>query len=754
MFACDGKVNQMDYTNTCPTMPRTPPPTPATVADTLPTLLLALCYGAYYFLLELFFFREITLSRNSLWLIYLMGWSLVPPLAALSAFAMRGLGGWLRRPGAFYPLLLTCNGVLLAAGILGLHAQRDSLYIIAAVIPLANLLAVVAAVMVSGGRTGNSSTRRHAACIVFCALPLLCGVGLAPFFGISLPAYPVLAAAALLSSLFLFLRAAPAAIPLSKTSVLLDAIVGILIVLVVFDAQLHYDALHYNYYLGPTNDLIAGRSLLVDINCQYGVLPIYFLALIFRTGVLPLSYQGLSCLLSILWIVQYGVLYALLRYTIRSRTVAAAALAIIILVNYFSTMDYAVFFPSVSPLRFGPACLLLAAAMRNSHRHAGGKCPALVQYMIVGIASVWSLETFFYVLMAYLGVVLFESASGTETFSKFAAAAGERIARAAAAVALAQALLTVDILARAGTWPHWSHYWEYLGLFGSEGATGGYGFWPFDPLGAWIAPVMLCFASLMALVFSPRPARARAAELTIVAGMTTLGIAQFTYFIMRPHPNNLNHIIVPSIFLAAYWLTRVVGSSMPRGFKFSCMFCASAAAILVIAFKGHTVVEKADSTALYALIQSAGQRARGDPTALGSAYTLLISRSPSNPRVAETLALMERYTPGRGRVAIFITPDLATETLFLAARSHVYPMSNPTQDFLEGQAHQAITRVLSFTPPLRDGDFLFVEKDTRELNPLQNKLLARLNRRFFFESVTTTPHGIDAVRLHSRDTRR
>jgi len=212
---------------------------------------------------------------------------------------------------------------------------------------------------------------------------------------------------------------------------------------------------------------------------------------------------------------------------------------------------------------------------------------------------------------------------------------------------------------------------------------------------------------------------------------------------------NLYHICLPALFVAAYWLVQIPKLDLPCVFRLSFTYCCYFAIIVLFITGVPHVIQKADNTALYSIAQGGIQLIRGKPLLLQQQFDSLRLRSPSESRVSEAMYLIEKYAPHRQRVALFIDPDLTTETLMLSGKTNVFPLSNPTQDFLEGNARMAIERILHFKHPLTEGDFVFIANDWGELNELQQKLLQRLGREFKPENVETTAHGIVAVRLLS-----
>lgn len=507
----------------------------------------------------------------------------------------------------------------------------------------------------------------------------------------------------------------------------IDGLVVLAIVLVVINPDFSFEIMHYNFYLGPVNDLLHGRSMLVDINCQYGVLVIYFLALVFKTGVLPFSYQGLAALIGILQVAQFSLVYLLLRRLLNTLLFAVLVLGLILLVSFFSQLEMAAF-PSIGPLRFGLVFLLLCLPVLRSWRPQLEQPGRIAAHAVVGVASAWSVEVFVYVLATHLGILLWAGSpdAGVGGLLKGLARELKWTLLAIGAVHLA---LAIDILSRSGEWPHWDRYLGYLALY----SVGEFGTLPISPWTPWALIMGVYLASAVLLIYfwfrpSPRP---HLPELRVVAGLTVFGLAQFTYYLGRSHPNNLFHICIPSLVLAAYWLCALVRSreTLPARFWRPAAYAFYGLGMHLFVLGVPFLIDQWDHTAAQALVS-------------GRAVELWSSK-PTDPQVAEALALIAKYAPGQGRIPLFITPNFTTETLILSDKVNLFPMSNPQQDALLAPASE---RALNFDHGLRAGDLFFMSRDPKELQSLQRQIIKKLSRAFTFLQEDTT-RSIVVVRL-------
>lgn len=513
-----------------------------------------------------------------------------------------------------------------------------------------------------------------------------------------------------------------------RTARAIDGLVVVAIALVVINPEFSFEITHYNYYLGPVNDLLHGRSLLVDINCQYGVLVIYFLALVFKTGLLPFTYKGLAALIGILQVAQYSLVYLLLRRLLKAQLFAALVLGLILLVSYFSQLEMAAL-PSIGPLRFGLAFLLLSLPVLRSWRPRLEQPGRVAAHALVGVASAWSVEVFVYVLATHLGMRIWAQLPAAGLVDMLRKLARD-LRWTLVAVGAVHLLLALDVLSRSGQWPHWDRYLDYLALY----SVGEFGTLPIDPWTPWALIIAVYFVSVLLLVYlgflhAPRP---HLPELGVVAGLTVFGLAQFTYYLGRSHPNNLYHVCVPSLVLAAYWLCALVRSreGLPARFWRPAAYAFYCLGMLLFVLGVPFLMDQWDRTAARAL--------------LSDRPVELWANKPTDQQVEEALALIAKYLPAQERIPLFIVPNLTTEALMLSGKVNLFPMSNPEQDELLASARE---RALNFDHGLRAGDLFFMSRDQKELRSLQRQLIKKLNRDFTFLQEDTT-RSIVVVRLH------
>ncbi len=138
---------------------------------------------------------------------------------------------------------------------------------------------------------------------------------------------------------------------------LLYGIVLAVLAWTVLDPRFPYNKYHFGFYLGPLADLLNGKSLLNNINAQYGVMVFYFLKIFFAW--MPLGYRSFSLVNMTLTVLQYFVFFITCRLLFKGWALPLLALSSLLLINHFAYVEVnPFFFPSTGPLRFGFLYLL------------------------------------------------------------------------------------------------------------------------------------------------------------------------------------------------------------------------------------------------------------------------------------------------------------------------------------------------------------------------------------------------------------
>jgi hypothetical protein len=535
---------------------------------------------------------------------------------------------------------------------------------------------------------------------------------------------------------------------------LVDLAFGVLLVLTVA----HFpdirsgggDVLHHQgFFLAPTNDVIHGRSMLNGSWSQYGVGMFDALRVVFKF--IPIGYGGMGLLLAVITAAEFLWVYGTLRLAGTGVVVAVVAMAVAVIGQIFGQIESYTDFPSVGALRFGLPFVIVTAAVAGARWPARARLLSWAQLMLVGVAAVWSFETFIYSVAACGSICLVEELTAGHGWVRRVAGDVLRIVLVAAAAIALFSLAT--FLASGGV--HWGPYIEYLRLYSVQG----FGQLPvkwFSPGPVAGAAVFFSAAGLVWLA-RDRPSTIPAPMRPALAGFTGAAIAQFTYYLGRSDLNNVRHVLLPITAIVTLWVVVLLRDRRPTR---AGMFAVTAILLtggLIVAQAWPFVRQKWPISAA-GLLVPLGHRAAGQPTSLGSALKLAWDQPLFDTRIPGALALIDRHF-GKGQPVLLITePSLTVELLMRADRRNLLPISDPMQDTLiassEKRVLDAAARVPAGTlllttppnPPMAPniigvpGDF------TRE----DSGALALLRRRFAFRMVDNTVEGVQLMRLDPR----
>lgn len=522
---------------------------------------------------------------------------------------------------------------------------------------------------------------------------------------------------------------------------------------------------HMNFLLGPANDVLAGRPVLVETSSQYGVGPIYLLAALFE--LVPIGYgmiglfDGLSIALSLI------VFYATLRLAGSPRFLAAVLLGVTIAVTVFNVLLPVAGFPQLGPLRFGlPLVVVLAAAVGSRWPHWRRRARAAA-VAAVGLASIWSIETLVYTAAALGAVMLYEATTTLER-----GAGGRRLLTGAAIVAgacaLAHALLAGLTLLVSGELPDWGIYLSYFKTYAIGDLSDLVGF-GFERFSIGFAAGAVLFASLMALVVLIRRhdgllASRPTAIVTIVAA-TGYAIGEYTYFVGHSPAFALPYVSLPTFLVAGLWL----GLLLDRGAGFSLRMrravVAMAAWVAALLFAGAwaEIKPSADRSPLGYIVSS--------DASFRDALTRLWDSPVLDARAPEGERLVEQALPASDRALVLTEPDLGTEILLRSGRVNLLQLGHPRQDDL---IRAELTPVLGDQiAALSDGTRMLTQQSFLDAPlpadpltqpvalvgfsnrvPLEMWILQQIEQRFTLRPVargTATGADLVVVRLVERD---
>ena len=514
---------------------------------------------------------------------------------------------------------------------------------------------------------------------------------------------------------------------------------------------------HLNFYLGPVNDVLHGRTLLVDAVSQYGVLDIYALAA--WSELTRLGYGPLALLVCLLTAAQYVAAYWIVRLARGGPMTAAAALLVAVVVAVLAGYGSPAFFPSTGGLRFGLAFLLVLIAVVSARRSPGANPLPVAGLVVVGVAALWSFETLVYALAGAVAIAALDAAIRAPSLEEAARLGGRHLTRLGLAVVAAHVVFAVATLALGGSWPDWGWYVDYLREYSRAGL------WtapasPWSPVWVVGATYLVSLAVVATLVAARRELAVRErVPLIAVTGTAAIGVAFLPYFVGRSFDPLLGFVALPAFVLVAIGLSLILREAAVTApaKRAAVGFCAGMGALL-LALAGPLAGDRLPRTA-WAHLPPGGR-------SLGDALERLWDSPAMDPRSPAGARLADRHLPPSRRALVIAEPDLAEEILLRTDRSDTLPISFPRQDDL--LAGRSVTEVREAAARLRAGSLMLFQPDAERrlrerppvgvvavvggdrLSRVQLEALRAIRERFELEPVAAGGAGFRVVRLVPR----
>lgn len=546
----------------------------------------------------------------------------------------------------------------------------------------------------------------------------------------------------------------------------LDLLVIIFIMSFTINLDFPHDRWHYNTYLGTVNDIINGKTLLVDTNNQYGFLSLYTLAFIFQLGVLPLDYVGLSFLTSLSMALVVLALYVTIRYITQSWGLSAlAAFALTLIVSSLSDWKHVVY-PSLGAIRFGiPYLFVLMVCLRywryNHHRFA------VVPELIVLVISVaWSLSVALFVIIPYILLIGFESLTNTNSFAEWFTRSVRQIRNIFLCVVIAIGLIYGITLLRSGTMPNWGLYLDYFSRISTDIAAYQ------RPIRNWQPEFLLMvisFITLGTIIIRTFLGQINSWQSTALVLLTvSTGIMQFYFYIQVSVSGHYIALCFPAVVAIAYWLahyrqlklfhqiylkdmTVMVTSgliilqmiaiasnlhyymlpSQQAIYRTMTPFRAVLETVLLSEQTDQMTLEKIQKRWNHESGVFFGQPAPheheydeayipvtynyfgdylvpqanlSDGLDESQADDYIEDRAQIDPYVNETMQLVERYSPDASRIALFLPSESQTHSLISMHKSHIYPIANPSAEI---HNETSLRQIESTSGLLAEGDMIY-----------------------------------------------
>lgn len=511
---------------------------------------------------------------------------------------------------------------------------------------------------------------------------------------------------------------------------------------------------HHNPFLGPANDVLHGRAVLVDTYSQYGVGNIYFLAGLFE--LVPIGYGTMGLLVAAGLALQYALGYAAVRIAGVSPFLAAIALGAAIVASVFHSIGAPSAFPSLGAQRwlFAYAVILLAViAARRPDR-----APALrgASIALLAVSAVWSFEAFVFSAATFATATAYEAAVSEGSGGQRLRRLGRWWGLAALGCLAAWTILALGTLAAAGELPDLSGYVALLSAYGVE-SLGGVLAAPWWP-GIFFAGFLFASAVVLLAVAAFRPGfeAANRPAMVAVATLTAFAIANFTYLVRVSWDDPVLRSILPALLLGALWihLAERAGEAIPRVVRTATAALGLWFAALLVVQGWEDLTDRADRSPLVKALPRIGGSISED-------LSRTWENPPLDPRAAAAERLLDAHWAGESRALVLLHPELGPEALIRSGRANLLPIDYLLQ--AEQAREETADRLVPALENLEAGTLMLTERfyltpgarrdyivEDSEALPLEKLVLRRIRQRFRLEPLASAPPDLVVVRLTPR----
>ncbi|MDQ2701026.1 MAG: hypothetical protein M3Y23_06830, partial [Actinomycetota bacterium] len=518
---------------------------------------------------------------------------------------------------------------------------------------------------------------------------------------------------------------------------------------------------HQALFLGAASQVQGGSALLVDTVSQYGIMPIYLLAGLFEF--IPIGNGTLSFIDASLSAVVFAAGFVVLRMAGVRLGLAILALAVGVVALVWDTTYPVGGLLQHGALRFGLPMMLIVPFVA-AFRWPRLATPArLFGLLVVGLSSIWALESFLYVTFSYLGMVAIQipwQEPGRRIRWTLL-----RLLDMVAAWVVIQVVFALVTLAASGSLPQWGLYLSYLRDF----LTGDIGDLTYDftewSRGFAVAAIYLASVTGLATLVTrvPESATARRPAFVALAGLTFYGVALFSYYDNRSLDHVLPYVSLPALLVVTIWLALLLepDGPAPMAVRRLGLGTACVAAALLVAVALPAAAKRSEDSLLAYVIP-------GGPS-LASGFDRLWNPPEFKPGAIEGERLVNENMPDQEEIAVIAEPDLDVEIVTRTGKPNALGITDAKEMSWVFSPHRE--QVDKLSGELAPGDLILLDPEAIrafryiEANPeaaplfegldssmelVQRRILNQIAERFTLVKVDSGETGLTVFRLQPR----
>jgi hypothetical protein len=322
----------------------------------------------------------------------------------------------------------------------------------------------------------------------------------------------------------------------------------------------------YKAVMGSVNDILGGKTVLVNTYSQYGFIMPYALSIVF--SIIPLEHTTFFYLNYVTTIFGYIIIFLGLRKWFKNPYIPLLWVVLAPFYHYFAPQFNILFFCQQTFFRYGWWAILFLFFTIKDKLFKNENKAFVAELLLVDFSLFWAFDVGTYIFMAYFGYIsisyLLKEISWREKLIRIIKHTGYLF------ISICLFFVAVNIFSylRAGTFPNWSEYYFHTKLFSS-----GYGLYRMPVFGSHTFVMIQNFGLIIYIIFSLFEDRyindRRKKDLPIVGFLTVFSVFNFLYYVGESGTNALAVIMLPNIILfcwIVYQVSRIFKSKYYKNF--------------------------------------------------------------------------------------------------------------------------------------------------------------------------------------------
>lgn len=338
----------------------------------------------------------------------------------------------------------------------------------------------------------------------------------------------------------------------------LDGIVlaGILFsisIVVPWDARNWVGIADFGPIIGIINDVLGGKTILVNSYSQYGLLMPYVASLIFN--IVPLTYFTFFQLLYLLTIIGYVLIYIALRIWFKSYMIPTVWVILAVQHHYLSQLTNIHFLPMLTFIRFGWWIILFLFFVVKD-RIKNKEIQLIIELFLVSIGVFWAFDVGAYIFFSYGAYCVIRALVIYSSLQEKVYAALRSLFLFCVTLAVMFLVITFFSWLRSGQYPLWNTYFLHTTLFAD-----GFGLTKLPVVGSYYIVFSLYIGVMLSIIYAlfvdVGLTQRNKIELPVVGFLTVYTLFQSLYYVGQSVPGNLHVLILPSLILFCWVLYRI-----------------------------------------------------------------------------------------------------------------------------------------------------------------------------------------------------